>query len=128
MFLQASEILSTFSNISHVSAKVKRSTYIRFPTYISTTDNSTLHTQIVEPALGFTPAEICHAQNEPKLMVKQLLEIESCKDYIKTLIQTLDGIYVNQPKKIPTPCQGGKRISGGIPKRRNRVSVGWTPT
>ena len=57
-----------------------------------------MHTQIVEPVLGFTPVEIRCAQNEPKLMVQQLLEIESCKDYIKTLIQTLDGICVNQPK------------------------------
>ena len=36
--------------------------------------------------------------NEPKLTVQQLLEIESCKDYIKTSLQTLDGTCVNQPK------------------------------
>ena len=100
MFLQTSEIPSTFSNVSHVSAKVKESTCIRLPTHISTADNSTSHTQIVEPALGFIPAEIFHAQNEPKLMVQQLLEIKSCKDYIKTVIQTLDGIYVNQSKRF----------------------------
>ena len=52
------------------------------------------------PALGFTPAEIHHAQTEPRLTVQQLLEIESCKDYIKTLLQTLDGIYMNQPKRF----------------------------
>ena len=57
-FLQASDILSTFSNVSHVSAKVKELTRIRLPTHISTEDNNTSHTQIVEPALGFTPAEI----------------------------------------------------------------------
>ena len=44
--------------------------------------------------------EIRLAQAEPKLTVQQLLEIESCKDYIKTLLQTLDGIYVNQPKRF----------------------------
>ena len=38
--------------------------------------------------------EIRHAQNEPQLTVQQLLEIESCKDYVKTPKQTLDGIYV----------------------------------
>ena len=58
-FLQSSDILSTFSNVSHVSAKVKESTCIRLPTHISTEDNNTSHTQIVEPALGFTPMEIC---------------------------------------------------------------------
>ena len=33
-------------------------------------------------------------QTEPKLTVQQLLEKESWKDYIKTPLQTLDGIYV----------------------------------
>ena len=99
-FLQLSDIPSTFSNISHVSAKVKESTHIRLPTHIPTKDNNTSHTQIVEPALGFTPAEIHCTQTEPKLTVQQLLEIESCKDYVKTPIQTLDGIHVNQPKRF----------------------------
>ena len=79
-FLQASDILSTFSNVSHVSAEVKESTHIRLPTHISTEDNNTSCTQIVEPALGFTPEEIHCTQTEPKLTVQQLLEIESCKD------------------------------------------------
>ena len=90
MFLQVSDVPSTFSNVSHVSAKVKESTCIRLPTCTSTQDNNTLHTQIVEPALGFKPVEICRGKNEPKLTVQQLLEIESCKDYIKTPLQTLD--------------------------------------
>ena len=93
-----SDIPSIFSNISHVPAEVKESTPITLPTHISTEDSNTSCTQIVEPALGFPLAEICHTQNESKLTVKQLLEIESCKDYIKTPIQTLDGIYMNQPK------------------------------
>ena len=97
-FLQSSDILSTFSNVSHVSAKVKESTHIRLPTHISTKDNNISHTQIVEPTLGFTWVEICRAQTEPQLTVQELLEIESCKDYVKTPLQTVDGIYVNQPK------------------------------
>ena len=31
-------------------------------------------------------------------------------------------------KKIPTPCQGGEKTSGGILKGANHISVGWTPT
>ena len=38
--------------------------------------------------------------NRPKLTVQQLLEIKSCKDYVKTPLQTLDSIYVNQPKRF----------------------------
>ena len=109
-FLQSSDIPSIFSNISHVSAKVKESKHIRLPIHISTEDNNTLHTQIVEPALGFTLVEICRAQTEPKFTVQQLLEIESCKDYIKTPLQTLDGIYVNQPKRFLPLAKGVKKL------------------
>ena len=107
---KSSDIPSTFSNISHVSAKVKESTHIRLPTCISTEDNNTLCTQIVEPALGFTPVEIRCAQTEPKLTVQQLLEIESCKDYTKTLLQTLDGIYMNQPKRLLPLAKDVKKL------------------
>ena len=109
-FLQSSDIPSTFSNVSHVSAKVKESTHIRLPTHISIEDNNTSCTQIVEPALGFTLEEIHHTQTEPKLTVQQLLEIESCKDYIKTPLQTLDGIYVNQPKRFLPLAREAKKL------------------
>ena len=99
-FLQSSDIPSTFSNVLHISAKVKESTCIRIPTHIATEDNNTSHTQIVEPAVGFTPVKIRCAQTEPKLTVQELLEIESYKDYVKTLLQTLDGIYMSQPKRF----------------------------
>ena len=58
-FLQSSNIPSTFSNISHVSAKVKEPTHIRLPTCISTESNNTSPTPTVEPVLGFTPVGIC---------------------------------------------------------------------
>ena len=51
-----------------------------------------------------------HAQNEPKLTVSQLLEIESCKDYVKTPLQTLDGIYVTQPKRFLPLTQEVKKL------------------
>ena len=110
-FLQASHILSTFSNVSHALTQLKESSCITLPTRISTEDNSTSHTQIVEPALGFTLAEIHRAQNEPKLTVPQLLEIESCKDYAKTLLQTLDGIYVTKPKRFLPLAQEAKKLA-----------------
>ena len=43
-------------------------------------------------------------------MVQQLLEIESCKDYIKTLIQTLASIYVNQPKRFLPLAKEAKKL------------------
>ena len=81
MFLQVSHIPSTFANVSHTPTQLKESSHITLPTCISKENNNTSCTQTVQPALGFTPAEIHRAQNNPTLMVPQLLKIESCKDY-----------------------------------------------
>ena len=116
-FLQESHIPSTFSNVSHAPTQLKESSCITLPTCISTEDSNTSHTQVVEPALGFTPAEICHAQNEPKLTVSQLLKIGSCKDYTKTPLQTLDGIYVTQPKRFLPLAQEVKKLAEGFWKK-----------
>ena len=127
-YLQESHMPSTFSNICHAPTQLKESSHITLPTCISTEDNNTSCTQVVELTLGFTLAEICHPQNEPKLTVSQLLKIESCKDYTKILLQTLDGIYVTQPKWFLSLCTRGEKISRGILERRNCISVSWTPT
>ena len=103
MFLQSSSIPSTFSNISNTdgaSAKVREPSCIQLPTCIPQENNDNSPTQTIEPVLGFTLAEIHRAQAEPKLTVVQLLEIELCQEYLKTPLQTLDSIYVNQPKRF----------------------------
>ena len=108
-FLQSSNIPSTFNNIFNTdsaSAKIKEShtqtalPSIQLPTHIPQEHSISPPTQTVEPVLGFTPAEIHRAQAEPKLTAEQLLGIESCQEYVKTLIQTLDGIYIHQPKRF----------------------------
>ena len=81
------------------SAKVREPSCIQLPTHIPQENTNIPATQTGEPVLGFTLAEICRAQAEPKLTVQQLLEIKSCQEYVKTPLQTLDGIYVNQPKR-----------------------------
>ena len=87
MFLQASHIPSTFANVSHTPTQLKESLCITLPTCISKENNNTSHTQTVQPALGFRPVEIRHAQNDPTLMAPQLFKIESCKDYAETPLQ-----------------------------------------
>ena len=42
-------------------------------------------------------------------MVPQLLRIESCKDYAETPLQTLDGLYVTQPKRFLPLAQEAKK-------------------
>ena len=55
-------------------------------------------------------AEICHTQNEPTLVVPQLLKIKSCKDYSEIPLQTLDGLYVTQPKRFLPLAQEVKKL------------------
>ena len=43
-------------------------------------------------------------------MVPQLLEIKSCKDYVETPLQTLDGLYVTQPKGFLPLAQEAKKL------------------
>ena len=83
---------------------------ITLPTHISKENNNTSCTQTVQPALGYTPAEICHAQNNQTLTVPQLLKIKSCKDYAETPLQTLDGLYVTQPKRFLPLAQEVKKL------------------
>ena len=73
--------------------------------------------------LGFTPVEIRQAQAEPKLTVQQLLEIESCKDYVKTSLQTLDGIYVNQPKRFLSLAKEAKKLAEEF--RKEEIASQW---
>ena len=109
MFLQESHIPSTFTNVSHTPTPLKESSRITLPTSISKENNHTACTQTVQPALGFTPAEICQSQNEPTLTIPQLLEIEPCKDYTETPLQTLAGLYVT--KKILPLAQEAKKLA-----------------
>ena len=95
---------------------MKESSRITLPTHISKENNHTAHTQTVQPALGFTLAETCRAQNEPTLTIPQLLEIEPCKDYTETLLQTLDGLYVTQPKKFLPLTQEAKKLAEELHK------------
>ena len=104
-FLQELHIPSTFTNVSHTLTLLKESVRITLPTHISKEqtskeNNPTACTQTVQPALGFTPAEVHRAQNDPTLTIQQLLEIEPCKDYTETPLQMLDSLYVTQPKRF----------------------------
>ena len=105
-----SHIPSAFANVSHTPTQLKESLRITLSTCISKENNNTSHTQTIQPALGFTLAEIHHAQNEPTLMVPQLLEIKSCKDYAETPLQTLDGLYVTQLKRFLPLAQEAKKL------------------
>ena len=88
-FLQESHILSTFTNVSHTTTSLKELAHINLPTCTSNEHSSTENTassctQSVQPALGFTLAEVHRAESNPTLTVPQLLEIEPCREYTET--------------------------------------------
>ena len=93
-FLQELYIPSTLTNVSHTTTSLKELACINLPTRTlnehSLKENTvSSHTQSVQPALGFTPAEVCSTENNPTLTVPQLLEIEPCREYTETPLKTL---------------------------------------
>ena len=75
--------------------------------------------------LGFTPAEIQRAKTEPKLLVEQILRLESCKEYVQTPIQTLDGIHVHQPHWFLPLAKEAKKLAEA-PKKEQDASQWYT--
>ena len=115
-FLQESHIPSTFTNVSHTTTYLKEPVCINLPT--CTPNEHSLKenivsscTQSVQPALGFTPAKVCHAESNPTLTVPQLLEIEPFREYTETPLKTLDGLYVTQPKRFLPLAQEAKKLA-----------------
>ena len=114
-FLQELHIPSTFTNVSHTTTSLKELVHINLPTctsneHSSTENNSSSCTQSVQPALGFTPAEVHRAESNPTLTIPQLLEIEPCREYTEIPLKTLDGLYVMQPKRFLPLTQEAKKL------------------
>ena len=78
---------------------------------------------MVEPVLGFTLAEICRVQAKLKLTVEQLLEIELYQEYVNTPLQTLDGIYVHQPKRFLSLTKEAKKLP--VSFKKEQITSQW---
>ena len=79
-----------------------------------TTNNRPAPTQPVEPVVGLTPEKQCRKEEDPNLTLDELLGLSSCKDHISTSLQTLDGLYVNQPSKFLPLAQEAKKLAQKI--------------
>ena len=53
--------------------------------------------QPVESVIGLTIEEKHQREKDPNLTPDELLGLSSCEDHISIPLQTLDGLYVNQP-------------------------------
>ena len=79
--------------------------------------------QTVEPVVGFTPEEYKEAQDNPKINVEDLLQIEPCTDYVKTPLQTLNGLHVNQPKRFLPLAKEALKITEAL--RKEHQAAEW---
>ena len=95
---------------------------INLPTHTHQDQCQSLPTQTVEPILEFTPTKIREAKGDPELTVEELPQIEPCKEYTKTPIQMLDGIYVNQPKRFLPLAQEAKGIAEALKRKKTQLS------
>ena len=127
-FLQSSNISSVSRNVlseDNSSVQVSQSqtqvisSTAKLPTHTPKDQNSAPPTQIVEPMLGFTPADIQKDEAELKLMLEQLLRLESCKEYVQRPIQTLDGIYVHQPFWFLPLSKEAKKLAEALKKEQD---------
>ena len=121
MFLQESHIPSTFTNVSHTTTSLKELAHINLPIHTPNDhplkeNTKSSRTQSVQPALGFTLAEVCSAENNPTSTVPQLLEIQPCREYIETPLKTLDSLYVTQPKRFLPLAQEAQKLAKELHK------------
>ena len=66
----------------------------------------------VEPVLGTTPLENHWLQNRNQPQdITDILGMTVYQGYVRTLIQTLDGLYVNQPKNFLPLTEEVKRLA-----------------
>ena len=78
----------------------------------------------VEPVLGTTPLENCWLQkrNQPQ-DITDILGMTVYEGYVQTPIQTLDSLYVNQPKHFLPLAKEAKRLAEEL--RKEKQSKQW---
>ena len=73
----------------------------------------------VEPVLGTTPLDNCWLQNRNQSQnITDILGTTTYDRYVQTLIQTLDGLYLNQPKCFLPLAEEAKRLAEELHKEK----------
>ena len=70
--------------------------------------------QPVEHVIGLTTEEQHRRDEDPNLTLDELLGLSLCEDHISTPLQTLDGLYVNQPSRFLPLAQEAKKLAKKI--------------
>ena len=74
-------------------------------------NNTAAPIQPVELVVGLTPREQHRKEEDPDLTLTELLGLTPCEEYITTSLQTLDGLYVNQPSRFLPLVQEAKQLA-----------------
>ena len=73
----------------------------------------------VEPVLGMTPLENHWSQNRNRPQdITDILGTTAYEGYVQTSIQTLDSLYVNQPKCFLPLVEEAKRLAEELHKEK----------
>ena len=83
--------------------------------------NTAASIQPVKPVVGLTPVEQCRKEEDPDLTLIDLLGLTPCEEHIITPLQTLDGLYVNQPSRFLPLAQEAKKLAKKL-KEEEEVS------
>ena len=65
----------------------------------------------MEPVGGLTPQEQRRKEEDPDLTLTELLGLTPCEEHIITPLQTLDGLYLNQPSRFLPLVQETKKFA-----------------
>ena len=88
----------------------------------STTDHHPVNETLVHPietVLGTAPLENHWLQNRNQTQdITDILGTTACEGYVRTPIQTFDGLYVNQPKHFLPLAEEAKRLAEELHKER----------
>ena len=74
-------------------------------------NNRTAPIQPVEPVVGLTSKKQSRREEDPDLTLDELLGLIPCEQHITTPLQTLDGLYVQQPSQFPPLAQEAKKLA-----------------
>ena len=67
--------------------------------------------QPVEPVIGLTTEEQRRRQEDPNLTLEELLGLSSCEEHISMPLQTLEGLYINQPSHFLPLAQEARKLA-----------------
>ena len=70
--------------------------------------------QPVKPVISLTTEELRQREEDPNLTLDELSGLSSCEEHISMPLQTLDGLYINQPSHFLPWAQEARKLAQKI--------------